>query len=112
MGAQEQLVRNRRAGEAGAATVSTTHTVSSAVLGADATSCFSAVRWGIAGNIVVAWLLTLPAAAAVRAGMEVATRLPGGVAWALLLALGIAGLLVLVRRPRPRPGTAAVAAQS
>src|SRR5919106_6570530 len=44
--------------------VSTTHTVSSAVLGAGATSRFSAVRWGIAGNMVVAWLVTLPAAAA------------------------------------------------
>src|SRR5581483_9143817 len=42
--------------------VSTTHTVSSAVLGAGASTRFSAVRWGIAGNILVAWLLTLPAA--------------------------------------------------
>jgi inorganic phosphate transporter, PiT family len=87
--------------------VSTTHTVSSAVLGAGATSRFSAVRWGIAGNIVVAWLLTLPAAAAVGAGMEEATRLPGGVVWALLLALAVAGVTVLARRPRPRAAAAA-----
>jgi PiT family inorganic phosphate transporter len=92
--------------------VSTTHTVSSAVLGAGATSRFSAVRWGIAGNIVTAWLLTLPAAALVGAGMETATRLPGGVVWALLLALGLAASLVLARRPRPRPGTVQAAAQS
>jgi inorganic phosphate transporter, PiT family len=89
--------------------VSTTHTVSSAVLGAGATSRFSAVRWGIAGNILVAWLVTLPAAAVVGAGMEVATRLPGGVVWALLLALVIAVVAVLAGR-RPRPAVAAPAA--
>ncbi|HJU37222.1 MAG TPA: inorganic phosphate transporter [Gaiellaceae bacterium] len=83
--------------------VSTTHTVSSAVLGAGATSRFSAVRWGIAGNIVVAWLLTLPAAAVVGAGMEAATRLPGGIVWALLLAFLLAAVLVLPRRPQLRP---------
>jgi phosphate/sulfate permease len=83
--------------------VSTTHTVSSAVLGAGATSRFSAVRWGIAGNIVAAWLLTLPAAGLVGAGMEVMTRLPGGVVWALLFALAMGALAVLARRPRPRP---------
>src|SRR5947209_1423819 len=47
--------------------LSTTHVVSGAVLGAGATKRLSAVRWGIAGNIVVAWVLTLPAAAAVAA---------------------------------------------
>ena len=47
--------------------VSTTHTVSGAVMGAGATRRFSAVRWGVAGNIVVAWLLTIPAAAIVAA---------------------------------------------
>ncbi|HKU56545.1 MAG TPA: inorganic phosphate transporter [Gaiellaceae bacterium] len=92
--------------------VSTTHTVSSAVLGAGATSRFSAVRWGIAGNIVVAWLVTLPAAALVGAAMEAATRLPGGVVWALLLALLVSGLLVLVRRPRLRPAAASMPAHS
>jgi PiT family inorganic phosphate transporter len=92
--------------------VSTTHTMSSAVLGAGATSRFSAVRWGIAGNIVVAWLLTLPAAALVGAGMDEATRLPGGVAWALLLALAIAAAAVFARRPRQRPAALPAAAQS
>ena len=42
--------------------VSTTHVISSAILGVGASDRFSAVRWGIAGNIVVAWILTLPAA--------------------------------------------------
>src|SRR5438128_2251727 len=59
--------------------VSTTHTVSGSVLGAGASTRFSAVRWGVAGNIVVAWLLTIPCAGLVGAGMEAVTRLPGGV---------------------------------
>ena len=47
--------------------VSTTQCISGAVMGAGATKRFSAVRWGVAGNIVVAWVLTIPAAAAVAA---------------------------------------------
>jgi PiT family inorganic phosphate transporter len=47
--------------------LSTTHVVSGAVMGAGATKRLSAVRWGVAGNIVVAWLLTIPAAAIVAA---------------------------------------------
>jgi PiT family inorganic phosphate transporter len=49
--------------------LSTTHVVSGAVLGAGATRRLSAVRWGVAGNIVVAWVLTIPAAALVSAGL-------------------------------------------
>ena len=49
------------------APVSTTHTMTSAVMGAGATKRFSAVRWGVARGILVAWVLTLPAAAAVSA---------------------------------------------
>jgi inorganic phosphate transporter, PiT family len=47
--------------------LSTTHVVSGAVMGAGSTKRLSAVRWGIAGNILLAWVLTLPAAAAVAA---------------------------------------------
>ena len=47
--------------------LSTTHVMSGAVIGAGAAKRASAVRWGVAGNIVVAWVLTLPAAAAVGA---------------------------------------------
>jgi PiT family inorganic phosphate transporter len=47
--------------------LSTTHVVSGSVMGAGATKRVSAVRWGVAGNIVTAWVLTLPAAAAVAA---------------------------------------------
>jgi PiT family inorganic phosphate transporter len=47
--------------------VSTTHTISGAVMGAGATKRLSAVRWGVARNIVYAWLLTIPAAGLVAA---------------------------------------------
>jgi PiT family inorganic phosphate transporter len=47
--------------------VSTTHVISSAIMGVGASDRFAAVRWGIAGNIVVAWILTLPAAGFVAA---------------------------------------------
>ncbi len=45
--------------------VSTTHVISSAIMGAGASDRFSAVRWGVAGDIVIAWILTIPASAAV-----------------------------------------------
>ncbi|RUX03610.1 MAG: inorganic phosphate transporter [Mesorhizobium sp.] len=47
--------------------VSTTHTITGAIIGVGAARRISAVRWGIAGNIVVAWVVTLPATAAISA---------------------------------------------
>ncbi|MDR2113957.1 MAG: inorganic phosphate transporter [Bifidobacteriaceae bacterium] len=44
------------------APISTTHTITSAIMGAGATRSMSAVRWGVAKNIVFAWVLTIPAA--------------------------------------------------
>jgi PiT family inorganic phosphate transporter len=70
--------------------VSTTHTISGSVLGAGAVQRFSAVRWGIAGNILAAWLFTIPAAGLVAALMEALTRLPGGEAIVFALAAVIA----------------------
>jgi len=52
-----------------AAPISTTHVITSSVMGVGATRKFSAVRWGVAGNIMVAWVLTLPAAALVAAAV-------------------------------------------
>lgn len=49
------------------APISTTHTITSAIMGVGATKRLSAVRWGVAGNIVIAWFLTLPAAGIVAA---------------------------------------------
>jgi PiT family inorganic phosphate transporter len=47
--------------------VSTTHIISTAIMGVGASQRLSAVRWGVAGRIVVAWILTIPAAGAVAA---------------------------------------------
>ncbi len=49
------------------APVSTTHTITSAIMGVGATKRLSAVRWGVAKNIGLAWVLTIPAAAGVAA---------------------------------------------
>jgi PiT family inorganic phosphate transporter len=49
------------------APISTTHTITSAIMGVGATRRLSAVRWGVAGNIVAAWVLTFPAAGIVAA---------------------------------------------
>ncbi|MBP6781151.1 MAG: inorganic phosphate transporter, partial [Ottowia sp.] len=47
--------------------VSTTHTITGAIVGVGSTQRASAVRWGVAGNIVWAWILTIPASALVAA---------------------------------------------
>ena len=49
--------------------VSTTHTITGAIIGVGAARRVSAVRWGLAGNIVVAWVVTLPAAALIAAAV-------------------------------------------
>ena len=50
-----------------AAPISTTQTITSAIMGVGATRRFSAVRWGVAGDIATAWVLTIPMAALVAA---------------------------------------------
>jgi PiT family inorganic phosphate transporter len=47
--------------------VSTTHTISGAIMGVGATKRASAVRWGLAGNIIIAWIITIPVTAAIGA---------------------------------------------
>ncbi|SSC22460.1 phosphate transporter, partial [Klenkia terrae] len=54
--------------------VSTTHITTTSIMGVGATRRLSAVRWGVAGNIVVAWVLTLPAAGAVAAAVYYLTH--------------------------------------
>jgi inorganic phosphate transporter, PiT family len=49
------------------APISTTHTITSAVMGVGATKRLSAVRWGVARSILTAWVLTFPMAAGVAA---------------------------------------------
>ncbi len=82
--------------------VSTTHTISGSVLGAGAIRGFSAVRWGVAGNILVAWLLTIPMAGLVGAFMETLTRLPAGDALVFVLAGAIAATAFIGRSYQSR----------
>jgi len=82
--------------------VSTTHTISGSVMGAGASRRLSAVRWGVAGSIVIAWIMTIPCAAAVGATMEVVTRLPAGDAVVFALAAAIAWSAFAARRWQTR----------
>ena len=47
--------------------VSTTHTITGAIMGVGTMKRFSAVKWGVAGQIIWAWILTIPGAAAISA---------------------------------------------
>jgi inorganic phosphate transporter, PiT family len=81
--------------------LSTTHTISGAVMGAGAAKRLSAVRWGVAGNIVVAWVLTLPAAALVGGLVYGITHLfgDGAAGPVIVAAAGVAfTIYVFVRR--------------
>ena len=55
--------------------ISTTHTITGAIVGVGATRRLSAVRWGIASQIVFAWIMTIPAAATIGALVYYLTRL-------------------------------------
>jgi PiT family inorganic phosphate transporter len=55
--------------------VSTTHTITGSIMGVGAARRATAVRWGVAGNIIIAWFITIPAAAAVAAATYGITRL-------------------------------------
>jgi PiT family inorganic phosphate transporter len=79
--------------------VSTTHTISGSVLGAGASSRLSAVRWGVAGNILLAWLLTVPCAGLVGAAMQLVTRVPGGAVIVFVLGV-LAAYLAFAARSR------------
>jgi inorganic phosphate transporter, PiT family len=58
--------------------VSTTHAITGSIVGVGATRRLSAVRWGVAGQIVWAWVLTIPAAFLIGAGAYTMVRLAGG----------------------------------
>jgi PiT family inorganic phosphate transporter len=82
--------------------VSTTQTITGCVMGAGAGRRFSAVRWSIAGNIAIAWVLTLPAAGLVGAIMEEVTKLPAGDLVVFVLAGAIAAAAFVARRYETR----------
>jgi PiT family inorganic phosphate transporter len=96
--------------------LSTTHTISGAVIGSGAAKRLSAVRWGVAGNIVLAWILTLPAAALFGALTYSVTRIFGTGAAGPVIVLGLilAGTaLLFVRRAQQRaPGQVSTAAEA
>jgi PiT family inorganic phosphate transporter len=91
--------------------LSTTHVINGGIMGAGAAKRFSAVRWGVAGNIVTAWLLTLPAAAAIGALTYGLTRIFGtGALGPVLVSLASLSLIVALfarRAERGAPVTAA-----
>jgi inorganic phosphate transporter, PiT family len=92
--------------------LSTTHTISGAVIGAGAAKRLSAVRWGVAGNIVAAWVLTLPAAASVGALTYGVTRIFGtGAAGPVIVSalILIASAVLVVRRAQLGAASAAEA---
>jgi PiT family inorganic phosphate transporter len=77
--------------------LSTTHVISGAVMGAGAAKRLSAVRWGLAGNIAVAWILTLPAAAVIGALVYgLSSAFGGGAAGPLLITLAMVGAIAAI----------------
>ncbi len=90
--------------------LSTTHVITGGVMGAGAAKSLSAVRWGVAGNIVAAWVLTLPAAGAFGAGAWwLQDKLGAGVVGPLLiLVLASAALLGIAMARRRAQLVAAV----
>jgi len=81
--------------------LSTTHTISGAVMGAGAAKRLSAVRWGVAGNIAAAWVLTLPMAAAIGALTYGVTRIFGTGALGpvvIVSAIAVGSAVLLTRR--------------
>ncbi len=90
--------------------LSTTHTISGAVMGAGAGKRLSAVRWGVAGNIVAAWVLTLPASGAVGGLVYGLTRVFGtGALGPLVVSLSLVTLLAAVFGRRLAQGRALTA---
>lgn len=81
--------------------LSTTHVISGGVMGAGAAKRLSAVRWGVAGNIVLAWTLTLPAAAAFGAiTWWVADAIGSGPLGPLLISVGAVAAVVVLGAAR------------
>jgi PiT family inorganic phosphate transporter len=91
--------------------LSTTHVISGGVMGAGAGKRLSAVRWGVAGNLAMAWVLTLPAAAAIGAATYGFTRIFGtGALGPVLVTLMGVSLVVAVFARRYQQGSPVPAA--
>jgi inorganic phosphate transporter, PiT family len=86
--------------------VSTTHTITGAIVGVGASRRLSAVRWGVAGRIVWAWVLTIPAAGLMAAVTYAITVSRFAVVALLVAAVGVGVAVLAARRTRaraPRP---------
>src|SRR4051812_26824553 len=84
--------------------LSTTHVITGGVMGAGAAKRLSAVRWGLAGNIAVAWLLTLPAAAVIGGLVYAISSVFGSGALGPVVEAGaLVLILIVVFAPRPSP---------
>jgi inorganic phosphate transporter, PiT family len=85
--------------------LSTTQVISGGIIGAGAAKRISAVRWGVAGNILVAWVLTLPASAVVGAVTYGVTRVFGdGAAGPVVVSVALVGLLAWIFGRRAATG--------
>jgi inorganic phosphate transporter, PiT family len=86
--------------------LSTTHVISGGVMGAGAAKRVSAVRWGVAGNIMVAWVLTIPAAGLMGALTWGVTRIFGtGAVGPLVVSIGLLLLVALAFARRLQHGS-------
>ena len=85
--------------------VSTTQTITGAIVGVGATRRLSAVRWGVAGRIVWAWVLTIPAAALIAAVTYAITVSPFAVAALVLAVAAVVAALVVAGRRAARQRT-------
>ncbi|MBI5103630.1 MAG: inorganic phosphate transporter [Solirubrobacterales bacterium] len=93
--------------------LSTTHVISGGVMGAGAAKRLSAVRWGVAGNIVLAWVLTLPAAALIGGLAYGLTSLFGNDAVGVVaVGLSVVALIAAAFGQRLRRGPALTAAEA
>ncbi|MFN2490623.1 MAG: anion permease [Actinomycetota bacterium] len=87
--------------------VSTTHTITGAIVGVGATNRLSAIRWGLTGRVIYAWILTIPGAALIAAVsywmlQVVAADIVGGVGLVTALSFGV---LFAIRRRRDAQAT-------
>jgi PiT family inorganic phosphate transporter len=92
--------------------LSTTHVISGGVMGAGAAKRLSAVRWGVAGNMIVAWVLTIPAAGVIGLVAYALTHVFGnGALGPVVVSIMIVGLIAAVFGRRVKRGSPISAAE-